>query len=74
MITDAMVELESRVRRQPYGMMAGAVGVGFIIGGGLFTRLTARIAAVGLRLGMMAALPLVQDELLRIAMKRGGTT
>ena len=44
-------------------MVAGAVAVGFVLGGGLFTRLTARIAGAGLRMGLMAALPLLQREL-----------
>ena len=44
-------------------MMAGALAVGFVMGGGLFTRLTARIAGVGLRMGLAAALPLLQQEL-----------
>ena len=46
-------------------MIAGALAVGFVLGGGLFTRLTARIAGAGLRMGLMAALPLMQQELVR---------
>jgi hypothetical protein len=37
--------------------------VGFVLGGGLFTRLTARIAGAGLRIGLAAAWPLLQQEL-----------
>ena len=44
-------------------MVAGALAVGFVMGGGLFTRLTARIAGVGLRMGLAAAWPLLQQEL-----------
>jgi hypothetical protein len=58
-----IVDIESRVERNPYGMVAGAMGAGFILGGGLFTRLTARIAGAALRIGVMAALPRLEKEL-----------
>lgn len=57
------LDIEGRLQRNPYGFVAGAVAVGFVLGGGLFTRLTARIAGAGLRMGLMAALPLLQREL-----------
>jgi hypothetical protein len=60
-----LTDLEERVARNPYGMVAGAIGIGFVLGGGLFTRMTARIVGAGLRIGLMAALPLLKDELLR---------
>ena len=58
-----ILDIEGRLRRNPYGMMAGALAVGFVMGGGLFTRLTARIAGAGLRMGLAAAWPLLQQEL-----------
>ena len=58
-----VLDIEGRLQRNPYGVVAGAVVVGFVLGGGLFTRLTARIAGAGLRMGLMAALPLLQREL-----------
>jgi hypothetical protein len=58
------LDLRGRVERNPYGMMAAALGVGYILGGGLFTPLTARIIRLGVRL---AALPFVKDELLGMA-------
>jgi hypothetical protein len=58
-----ILDIEGRLRRNPYGMMAGALAVGFVMGGGLFTRLTARIAGAGLRMGLAAAWPLLQREL-----------
>jgi hypothetical protein len=58
-------DLEERVGRNPYGMVAGAIGIGFVLGGGLFTRMTARIVGAGLRIGLMAALPLLKNELLK---------
>jgi hypothetical protein len=58
------MDLRGRVDRNPYLMMAAAVGVGYILGGGLFTRTTGRLLRLGVRL---AALPMVKDELLGIA-------
>jgi hypothetical protein len=51
------LDIEGRLQRNPYGMMAGALAVGFVLGGGLFTRLTGAIAGAGLRMALMAALP-----------------
>jgi hypothetical protein len=50
------VDVRGRVRRHPYGMVAAALGVGYVLGGGLFSPLTFRL----LRL---AALPLVKSQL-----------
>jgi hypothetical protein len=58
------VDLKGRVERHPYGMVLAAVGVGYVLGGGLFTPFTGRLVRLGLKL---AALPLVKDELLGIA-------
>jgi hypothetical protein len=56
-------DIQGRLRRSPYATVAGAVGMGFVLGGGLFTRLTAKILGAGLRVGMMAALPILQKEI-----------
>ncbi|RYZ39900.1 MAG: hypothetical protein EOO71_18190 [Myxococcaceae bacterium] len=58
------LDLKGRVERNPYGTLAIAVGVGYVLGGGLFTPLTARFLKLGVRL---AALPFVKDELLGMA-------
>jgi hypothetical protein len=58
------LDLKNRVQRSPYAMMAAAFGVGYLLGGGLFTPLTARMVRLGVRL---AALPFVKDELLGMA-------
>jgi hypothetical protein len=58
------LDLKGRVERNPYMMMAAAFGVGYVLGGGLFTRTTARVIRLGVRL---AALPMVKDELLGMA-------
>jgi hypothetical protein len=59
-----LTDLEDQIARNPYGIIAGAVAVGFVLGGGLFTRLTGRIVGAGLRIGLMAALPLLKEEAL----------
>ena len=48
------LDIEGRLQRNPYGMLAGALAVGFVLGGGLFTRLLAKIASAGLRMSVMA--------------------
>ncbi|HYX93298.1 MAG TPA: hypothetical protein VE782_17150 [Myxococcaceae bacterium] len=58
------LDLRGRVERHPFGMMLAAMGVGYVLGGGLFTPFTAGLVRLGLRL---AALPLVKDELIGMA-------
>lgn len=58
------LDFRNRVQKHPYLMLAAAAGVGYILGGGLFTTLTARLLRVGIRL---AAIPFVKDELANIA-------
>lgn len=58
------VDLKGRVDRHPYGMVAAALGVGYVLGGGLFTSFTGRLLRLGLR---VAALPMVKEELLSMA-------
>ena len=59
-------DLQGRLRRSPYAMVAGAVGIGFVLGGGVFTRLTGKILETGLRVALMAALPLVRREVAEV--------
>jgi hypothetical protein len=58
------LDLKGRVERHPYGTLLAALGVGYVLGGGLFTPLTASLLRLGVRL---AALPFVKDELLSMA-------
>lgn len=60
----ATVDLRGRVERHPYGMVAAALGVGYVLGGGLFTAFTGRLLRLGLR---AAALPMVKEELMSMA-------
>lgn len=59
------LDIEGRLQRNPYGMLAGALTLGFVLGGGLFTRLTATILGVGLRFGVMAVLPAIQQDIVK---------
>ena len=62
-IRDAL-DIPGRVERHPYGTVAAAVGIGYVLGGGLFSPLTARIVRLGIRIGLrLAVLPLVKQEI-----------
>lgn len=58
------LDVHGRVQRHPFGMLMAAFGVGYVLGGGLFTPTTARVVRLGMKL---AALPLVKDELINMA-------
>jgi hypothetical protein len=58
------VDLRGRVQRHPYGMVATALGIGYVIGGGLFSPLTFRLVGMGARL---AAIPLLRKQLFGFA-------
>ncbi|HEY4392489.1 MAG TPA: hypothetical protein VGP64_00425 [Polyangia bacterium] len=56
--------IDERVGRHPYGSLAAALGIGYVLGGGLFTPLTSRIFGLGLRIGVrLAVLPMLKDEI-----------
>jgi len=58
------LDITSRVERHPYAMLAAAVAVGYVLGGGLFTSTTARLVRLGIK---VAALPLIKNELMNLA-------
>src|SRR4051794_40859789 len=65
-IGDAM-DIKGRVERHPFGTVAAALGIGYVLGGGLFTPLTGRIVRLGVRIGMrLAVLPLLKQEMAEI--------
>jgi len=58
------LDIEGRVERNPYGMVAAALGVGYVLGGGLFSPLTGRLVGFGVRMGLkLAAIPFLENEL-----------
>lgn len=66
------LDLKGRMERHPYATMAAAAGVGYVLGGGLFSRMT----ATAVRLGVRALLvPMLRNELMAMgeaAMGRAG--
>jgi hypothetical protein len=66
-LSDA-IDIKGRLRRQPYGTLAAALGIGYVLGGGIFTPLTARIVRIALRIGVRAAfVPLLKDQVAGLA-------
>ena len=72
LVRDAL-DIHGRTERHPYGMVAGALGVGFVLGGGLSTRLTDRLAGTALRIGIAAAWPRLGKELEQLIGRSRGT-
>lgn len=62
-VADA-VGLSQKVEQSPYGMVAAALGVGYVLGGGLFTPTTMRVLRLGMKL---ASIPAVKSKLLDVA-------
>ncbi len=53
----------------PYAVLAAAAGLGYVLGGGLFTPFTRRLMRIGLK---TAALPIAAQQLRELAQGRGG--
>jgi hypothetical protein len=64
-LRDAL-SIEARLKCNPYGMVAGALGIGFVLGGGLFTRLSARVFGAALRIALMTALPILERQIAQV--------
>ena len=62
------IDLRGRVQRNPIGMALAALGVGYVLGGGLFSPLTGRVVRIGIRL---ALIPLVKSQLSNIVGNAG---
>jgi hypothetical protein len=62
--------LARQTREHPGRSVAMALGVGYLLGGGLFSRLTARIVGTAIRIGLRTALlPFVTEGLLVLGQK-----
>jgi hypothetical protein len=66
-ITQA-IDLRGRVIRNPLGMIAAGLGIGYLLGGGLFTPLTGKLVRYGMR---FAILPLIRGPLIAMAGSAG---
>jgi hypothetical protein len=73
LIRTSSAEVRSRVRdwgsvltgeleRRPVRTLSIALGAGYLLGGGLFSRLTLRLASIGVRLALPVGLQLLADE------------
>ncbi|MEW5852455.1 MAG: hypothetical protein AB2A00_26950 [Myxococcota bacterium] len=60
------VDLRGRVERNPLGTLALAAGVGFVLGGGLITRFSARLVGLGIKL---VAVPVLLDRVRTMALE-----
>jgi len=58
---EARVDLSGRLERSPYLTLAAVAGVGYVLGGGLFSRLSGRALRMAVRLVMV---PMIREELL----------
>lgn len=73
-IEETAIDVRAFVEAHPIGAVATALGVGYVLGGGLFTRLTSKLIGVGLRFGVQfAVLPLLERELIGLAGSLGKT-
>ncbi len=63
--------LVQETREHPGRSVAMAVGVGYVLGGGLFSRLTARLLGTGIRIGLRTALlPFVTESLVALGQRQ----
>ncbi|MGE5047422.1 MAG: hypothetical protein ACM3PC_02555 [Deltaproteobacteria bacterium] len=58
------IDLRGRVDRNPIGMVLAAAGIGYFLGGGLFSPVTGKLVKIGLR---VALIPLVKSQLANMA-------
>ncbi len=56
--------MRKKFEENPYAFVGAALGVGYVLGGGLFTPTTARLIKLATR---VAAVPLVRDHLVGMA-------
>ena len=54
------IDLKGRVQRNPIAMVCVAAGVGYVLGGGLFSPTTSRLLKIGVRLALV---PFIKSQL-----------
>jgi hypothetical protein len=62
------LDLRGRVERHPIGMVLAAIGVGYVLGGGLFSATTSRLLRVGVRLALV---PIIKNQLSVLTAEQG---
>lgn len=60
-------ELDALVKEHPMGALAAAIGVGYLVGGGLFTRTTGKLLSIGWALGLRLAVAPALESVLTAA-------
>jgi hypothetical protein len=66
------LDLPHRMKNNPYGTLAVALGAGYVLGGGLFSSTTRRLVRVGLKVGLrLGALALLKQQLSLISSDAG---
>src|SRR5450432_3642241 len=63
-VKDWSSALNAELKRRPVRTLAIALGAGYLLGGGLFSRLTLRLASLGLRFAVPLGAQLLSDQLL----------
>jgi hypothetical protein len=63
------INLRGRVQQNPFLMVAAAVGLGYVLGGGLFSPLTGKLLRIGVR---AAVIPLIKQQLSGLASTAAG--
>jgi hypothetical protein len=58
------IDLRGRVQRNPIGMVLAAAGIGYVLGGGLYSPMTSRLLRIGVRLALV---PVIKSQLGRMA-------
>ena len=61
------IDLPKRMKSNPYGTLAIALGAGYVLGGGLFSSLTRRVLGAGLKVGLrLGAIALVEQQVAQL--------
>ena len=63
------LDLAGRVQRNPIGAVMVAVGIGYVLGGGLFSPVTRKALKIGLRL---AVIPFIKGQISALAGGQSG--
>jgi hypothetical protein len=58
-VADLWNDLVTEVRRRPYRSLGIALAAGYVVGGGLFTRFTARVLGAALKIGVRVVAPII---------------